>query len=184
MDDGARLLPDRLTAVVRGISLALAVAGGAVLVIVTIVTDLSITGRILIPFGFRPIQGDYEIVEAGTAFAIFCFMPWCQFNRRHASVDVFTTRFPPDVLRFIDFVVDLAFVVVITIIIWHTGVGLGDKYRNGQLTFILQMPVWWTYAAAMVGGVAWVAVSVYCLAESTIALVTRRGGHAVAGGDS
>jgi TRAP-type C4-dicarboxylate transport system permease small subunit len=174
MIDGAGLLPGWLTAAVRGISLALAVAGGAVLVLITVVTDLSIAGRALIPFGFRPIQGDYEIVEAGTAFAIFAFMPWCQFNRRHATVDVFTSRLSPDVLRFIDLVVDVAFVVVITIIIWRTGIGLGDKYRNGQLTFILQTPVWWTYAVAMVGGVAWVAVSLYCLAESTVALLTRR----------
>jgi TRAP-type C4-dicarboxylate transport system permease small subunit len=174
MVDGAGLLPRWLTGAARGISLALAVAGGAVLVLITVVTDVSIAGRVLIPFGLRPIQGDYEIVEAGTAFAIFAFMPWCQFNRRHATVDVFTSRLPPDVLRFIDFLVDVAFVAVITLIIWRTGVGLGDKYSNGQLTFILQTPVWWTYAVAMIGGVAWVAVSLYCLAESTVALFTRR----------
>jgi len=174
MIEGAGLLPGWLTAAVKYISLALAVAGGAVLVLITVVTDLSIAGRALIPFGLRPIQGDYEIVEAGTAFAIFAFMPWCQFNRRHATVDVFTARLPPDVLRFIDFLVDVAFVVVIAIIIWRTGIGLGDKYRNGQLTFILQMPVWWTYAVAMIGGVAWVAVCLYCLAESSMALLTRR----------
>jgi TRAP-type C4-dicarboxylate transport system permease small subunit len=174
MDDGARLLPGWLTAAVGAISLTLAVAGGIVLVIVTVVTDLSIIGRALIPLGLRPIQGDYEIVEAGTAFAIFAFLPWCQFNRRHASVDVFTSRFPPDVLRFIDLLVDIAFVVVITIIVWRTGIGLGDKYRNGQLTFILQMPVWWTYAGAMIGGAAWVLVSYTCLVESAVALATRR----------
>ena len=174
MEDGARLLPGWLTAAVRSVALALAVAGGAVLVFITVVTDLSIAGRALIPLGLRPIQGDYEIVEAGTAFAIFAFMPWCQFNRRHATVDVFTSRLPPDMLRFIDLIVDIAFVVAIAFIIWRTGIGLGDKYRNGQLTFILQMPVWWTYAVAMIGGVAWVAVSLYCLAESAAALFTRR----------
>ena len=181
MEDGARLLPGWLTAAVRAVALALAVAGGAVLVFIVAVTDLSIAGRALIPLGLRPIQGDYEIVEAGTAFAIFAFMPWCQFNRRHASVDIFTARLPPDVLRFIDLLVDVAFVVVIAFIIWRTGIGLGDKIRNGQLTFILQMPVWWTYAVAMIGGVAWVAVSLYCLAESAVALIARR--NVVVGAD-
>jgi TRAP-type C4-dicarboxylate transport system permease small subunit len=174
MEDGASLLPGRITAAVRAVALALAAAGGGVLVLITVVTDLSIAGRVLIPFGLRPIQGDYEIVEAGIAFAIFAFMPWCQFNRRHVNVDVFTSRLSPDVLRFVDFLIDIAFVVVIAIIIWRTGIGLGDKYRNGQSTFILQMPVWWTYAVAMIGGVAWVAVSLYCLAESAAALLTRR----------
>jgi hypothetical protein len=77
-------------------------------------------------------------------------------------------------LRFIDVVVDIAFAAVITFIVWRTGLGMMDKYANGQLTFILQKPVWWTYAGAMIGGGAWIAVSYYCLAESLVALITRR----------
>lgn len=174
MADGAGLLPRWMTAVAKWLSLALAVAGGVVLLVITTVTDLSIIGRALIPLGLRPIQGDYEIVEWGTAFAVFAFMPWCQFNRRHASVEIFTARLPADVLRLMDVIIDIAFAAVITFVVWRTGLGLTDKYANGQLTFILQKPVWWTYAGAMIGGVAWVAVSYYCLAESVVALITRR----------
>ena len=176
MADGAGLLPGWMTAAAKWLSLALAVAGGVVLLVITTVTDLSIIGRALIPLGLRPIQGDYEIVEWGTAFAVFAFMPWCQFNRRHANVEIFTSRLPPDVLRFIDAIIDIAFAAVITFIVWRTGLGLMDKYANGQLTFILQKPVWWTYAGAMVGGIAWIAISYYCLAESLVALITRRSG--------
>lgn len=174
MADGPKLLPDWMTAAAKWISLTLAVAGGVALLVITTVTDLSIIGRALIPLGLRPIQGDYEIVEWGTAFAVFAFMPWCQFNRRHANVEIFTSRLPPDARRFIDVIIDVAFAAVITFVVWRTGLGLMDKHANGQLTFILQKPVWWTYAGAMVGGLAWVAVSYYCLAESAVALVTRR----------
>ncbi len=153
------------------IAWVLALAGGVVLVFITVVTDASIIGRALIALGLRPIQGDFEIVETGTAFAIFSFMPWCQFNRGHASVDIFTSRLPPVVLRVFDLVVDAAFAVVITVLVWRMGVGLADKYANHQTTFILQVPVWWTYAGGMVGAVAWVTVSYYCLVESVVCVI-------------
>jgi len=167
-------LPALLTRTVGWIAWALAVVGGAVLLALTVITDASIVGRLLIPLGLRPIQGDFEMVEAGTAFAVFCFMPWCQFNRGHASVDIFTVALPKPVTRTISVIVDLVFAVVLTVIVWRMSVGMEDKIRNGQLTFILQMPVWWTYAAAMVGGVAWVGVSYYCLVESLASLLTGR----------
>jgi hypothetical protein len=45
----------------------LAIAGGAVLVLLTATTMVSITGRALIGIGLGPVPGDYELVEAGTA---------------------------------------------------------------------------------------------------------------------
>jgi TRAP-type C4-dicarboxylate transport system permease small subunit len=167
-------LPPRLTAVIGGLAWALAMLGGVVLLGLTVMTDASIIGRALIPLGLSPIQGDFEMVETGTAFAIFSFLPLCQFSRRHATVDVFTQSFPPVLLRVVAVVVDLAFAVVITVIAWRMGVGLIGKFDNGQTTFILQMPVWWTYAGGMIGGIAWVVVSYFCLIESLAALVTGR----------
>jgi TRAP-type C4-dicarboxylate transport system permease small subunit len=167
-------LPPRLTAIVEGLAWALAILGCVVLIALVAVTDASIIGRLLIPVGLGPIPGDFEIVEAGTAFAILSFLPLCQFRRGHASVDVFTSRLPPRALRIIGIVVDLVFAVVITLIVWRMYIGLGDKLRNGQTTFILQIPVWWTYAGGLVGGISWLMVSYYCLIESVAALVLGR----------
>ena len=69
----------------------LALLGGLVLVALTIITCISIAGRALISFGLGPVPGDFELVEAGVAFAIFAFLPWCQLNRGHATVDLFTS---------------------------------------------------------------------------------------------
>lgn len=167
-------LPPRLTAAVGGLAWALAILGGVVLIALVAVTDASIIGRLLIPIGLAPIPGDFEIVEAGTAFAILSFLPLCQFRRGHASVDVFTNRLPSPVLRTIGVIVDVAFAVVISLIVWRMYSGLGDKLRNGQTTFILQLPVWWTYAGGLAGGIAWLMVSYYCLIESIAALVLGR----------
>ena len=35
-------------------------------------------------------MADYELVEAGVAFAIFAFIPLCQIYGSHATVDIFT----------------------------------------------------------------------------------------------
>ena len=72
----------------------LALLGGVVLVAMTLVTVVSIIGRAMISFGFGPVPGDYELIEAGAAFAVFAFLPWCQLMRGHATVDVFTSFLP------------------------------------------------------------------------------------------
>ena len=48
----------------------------------------------LLDLGISEVRGSYEILEAGIAFAIFCFLPICQFHGAHASVDLFTARLP------------------------------------------------------------------------------------------
>ncbi len=55
--------------------------GGVVLVLLTIMTCISIVGRAGLTIGLRPVKGDFELIEAGVAFAIFAFLPWCQFTR-------------------------------------------------------------------------------------------------------
>ena len=77
---------------VHSLAKAAAIGGGLALVAVTAVTVVSIVGRILIPVGLRPIPGDFEIVQAGVLFAVFCFLPWCHLERGHAIVAIVTDR--------------------------------------------------------------------------------------------
>jgi len=143
----------------------MAYLGGAVLLILIFVTSVSILGRILNTIGhnafieqslaplsalfikFGPINGDFEIVEAGVAFAIMCFLPLCQLNRGHASVELFTAFFPRSVNAFLAFLWEAVFAFVLIIIAWRLYVGTGDKMRYGETTFMLQYPLWWGYAA-------------------------------------
>ncbi len=141
----------------------LAVLGGLVLIAVTLVTCVSIFGRAFIWAGLRPVPGDFEIVEAGVGFAVFAFLPWCQLKRAHATVDVFTLYFPDRVNRIIDFLAELLMTVVILAIAWRLWFGMMDKIRFRETTFILQFPVWWGFAAAMVAAAIAVIVSVYML---------------------
>lgn len=143
------------------ISRALAIAGGLVLIAMILLVCTSITGRALngvlhdlgtgwaqalIDLGLGPVNGDFELVEAGMAFAIFAFLPICQITGSHATVDVFTDRLPDGVLRWLKAVIEVGFAIILYIIAWRLFEGLESKMRSGQTTFLLQFPIWWSYA--------------------------------------
>ena len=163
---------------VRGLAKYVALAGGAVLVGLIGVTVVSIIGRLLIPlnlaFGtdFSPISGDYEIVEAGMAFAIFAFLPWTQLTHGHAIVAILTDRFPVRYTVVAEFIVDLLFLIVASFLTWRHFVGLLDKYAYLETTFILRLPLWWWYAGGMVGAVTLIIVSAYCTVRSAALAVS------------
>lgn len=144
----------------------IAIAGGICLAAVTAITLVSVIGRAFIPLGLKPVPGDYEIVQSGVLFAIFCSLPLTQYLRGHADVAVLTDHFPARVAAIIELVMDVLMLLAVLFIVWRFSLGLLDKYANREMTLILHMPVWWTYAAGMVGGVATVVVSAYCVARS------------------
>ncbi len=91
----------------------MALLGGIVLCLLVLMVCVSISGRELsdlahsgllrgvgdwlINLGVGPILGDFELVEAGVAFAIFAFLPLTQLSGAHAKVDVFTQGLGPRV---------------------------------------------------------------------------------------
>lgn len=160
----------RLEAWVGRLALALALAGGTALVGMIVLTVVSVTGRGLIWAGLGPVPGDYEIVEMAAAFAIFAFLPWCQFKRGHVTVDLFLSAAGPKVNRAIDLVADILLTLAAGVIAWRLWLGLVDKYRFHETTFILQLPLWWGYAVALIGAGVFVAVGAFTILRSAEAL--------------
>ena len=156
---------DRISAIVERLARLLAILGGLVLVAVTVLTVASITGRAFTRQGLGPVPGDFELVEALTAFAVFAFLPWCQLRRGHATVDIFTRLFPERANRLIDLVCEILMTVVVVLIAWRLWHGMQDKLRYHETTFILQFPLWWSYAAAFVAAAAGVVVSAYAVLQ-------------------
>jgi TRAP-type C4-dicarboxylate transport system permease small subunit len=174
--------------VIMWLARVLAILGGVVLVVITVLTVVSILGRaavtvaymgepgdgmffqwltsaarVLVDMGAGPVPGDFELVEAGTGFAVFAFLPWCQLNRGHATVDLFTSFLSDGVNRIIDLVSELLMTLVIVLIAWRLWAGLMDKLRYGETTFILQFPIWWAFAACMAAAAVGVVVTIYML---------------------
>lgn len=168
------------------------------LVCLIAITCISICGRILNSLGhsefasaylsfatpllksFGPVVGDFELVEAGVAFAIMSFIPLCQLNRAHAVVEVATGMLPIFAKRLLAFVWEVLFAFVFIIIAWRLYVGTTDKMRYGETTFMLQFPTWWGYAACTVAAVVTCVVAVYSVWLHFDALRTSRYGDEVA----
>jgi hypothetical protein len=56
---------------------------------------VSIIGRQFDGFAFfRPVRGDYELVELGCVIAVCAFLPWCQLKRGHVAVDIVVQALP------------------------------------------------------------------------------------------
>lgn len=167
-----------------------AILGGVVLSALILMTCLSIAGRFLDglfhadlldgtamgtwlqSLGFGPINGDFELVEAGMAFTIFAFLPITQLRGGHASVDILTARFGAGANRILSALWSVLFAAVLILIAVQLWQGTAAKARFGETTFLIQFPVWWAYAAALGGACVAALVSVYVAAVRVVEAVT------------
>lgn len=179
---------------IRALARGMALAGGLVLTALIVLACVSILGRglntlahsdglaamapgladWLIAMGFGPVTGDFEVIEAGIAFAIFAFLPLCQLTAGHAVVDIFTRPLPDGVNRVLIAFWEVVLALVILVIAWRLGLGMTEKYDNQQTTFLLQFPVWWAYAASALAALVAVIVGLFCAAARISGLVTGR----------
>ncbi|SDJ17115.1 TRAP transporter small permease [Aliiruegeria lutimaris] len=170
----------------------MAVLGGIVLTLLVILTCLSVLGRglntfghsafltslsesaahALIASGVGPITGDFELVEAGIAFAIFAFLPYAQLHHAHATVDIFAASFPHWFNRFLIVFWEFVLSAIILLLTWRLFAGMQGKMSNGEITFLLQFPVWWAYAASFVAAVTASIVAIYCAIARILDVVT------------
>ncbi|MEO1153573.1 MAG: TRAP transporter small permease [Pseudomonadota bacterium] len=176
-------LEARVGAVLEGVARILAWCGGIILVAIAVLTVASITGRALIVIGLSPIRGDFELVEAGCAIAIFCFLPWCQLRRGHVTVDVLVARFPLRVQAALGLIGDTLIALAAGVILWRIWLGLGEKFPYGsdglreavgfgmrpffvETTYELELPIWIPYAAATAGAAVFFIVALYTIWRS------------------
>ena len=158
----------------------MAICGGLVLTVLIVLICISVIGRSLngllhgwigavmpgisawaLDLGVGPINGDFELVEAGVAFAIFAFLPLCQISAGHASVDIFTAKLPTRINRLLQLAIDVIFAVVLIAIAYQLYNGMLSKQRYGDTTFLLQFPIWWAYATSLSGSILTAVISLY-----------------------
>jgi len=178
--------------VISLLSRLFAIIGGVALGVLIVLTCLSVVGRALntvlhgdvvqavipgmadrlLATGIGPIDGDFELVQVGMAFAIFAFLPLCQLNGSHASVDIFTSRLPLRANRVLRLMIELLFTAVLVLIAVQLFAGMESKRGSGQTTLLLQYPVWWGYAACVPGAIVAASVSVYITIARVLEVAT------------
>jgi TRAP-type C4-dicarboxylate transport system permease small subunit len=123
---------------------AFALAGGTLLVAITGMSVVSIAGRTALG---RPLPGDFELVQVGSAVAVAAFLPYCQLRRGHIIVDFFTVRAGPRGRGALDAVGALLLAAVMALLAWRTAAGMLTVRAAGEVTMIVGFPVWLGYAA-------------------------------------
>ena len=159
-----------------------ALVGGVVLGAVVVMTGASIVGRALSGLGLGPVPGDYELIEAGTAFAVFAFLPIAQLKGGHATVDLFAGAMSIRTNRVLLAFWEVLAALVLALILWRLLEGTRTKIRNGETTLLLQFPIWWAYAACLVPAAATVLVGLWSAADRVRGAVTGRDSRPVLGG--
>ena len=162
--------PSQIGRLIYSISTILALVAGGVLVLLAVLTVVSIGGRSLLWAGLAPIAGDFELVEIGTAVAVFGFLPYCHLHRGHVSVDVLVNQLPTPVFNILTLVGDLAVALMTYVIAWRLWLGLQDKLAYGEATMILGAPLWVGYLLCFIAAAWACCVTLYVLAHDWRAL--------------
>lgn len=157
------------------VAMVLALAGGAILLAIVVLTCVSIGGRALVPLdiGVGPIRGIYDITEIGMAAAIFAFLPWTHLREAHARVDLFQPAMPAALNKGLDLVFNIAMFAVALFGTHRLYLGMTDKLSYGETTLIAQIPVWQGYAASLIGGVGFILIAAFCVLRSLRRLMGR-----------
>ena len=158
----------------------LAYFGGFVLISIGIMTVVSTIGRAFVglQIGLGPIPGDFELVEAGTAVAIFCFMSWCHLNQGHVTVDIVADYLPKPVNLSLVLIGNILVLIVAFVIVWRLWMGFGEQvtwfsqpvrdvlgfgYKpfTNNTTYILGMPFWYSYLLSVIGAFFFTIISLF-----------------------
>ncbi len=170
----------KMARAMSSIARALALFGGIILILLAVMTVVSTIGRAFVglQIGLGPIPGDFELVEAGTAVAVFCFMSWCHLNQGHVTVDIVADYLPQRVNLSLVLIANLLVLIVAFVIAWRLWMGFGEQvtwfsqpvrdtlgfgYKpfTNNTTYILGMPVWYGYALSFIGATAFTLISLF-----------------------
>jgi TRAP-type C4-dicarboxylate transport system permease small subunit len=129
-------------AALRGLAVGFALAGALVLAAMALMSTASILGRWLFA---RPIPGDYELSQLGTAIAVAAFLPYCTLRGGHVLVDFLAARAPERLRAALDAAGSAAIAAVGFLVAWRLALGMADLRLYGETTMVLAIPTWYAY---------------------------------------
>jgi TRAP-type C4-dicarboxylate transport system permease small subunit len=125
----------------------LAVAGGMVMLAFTAVSVASILSRALFD---TTLLGTFELIERGTAIAVFAMLPYCHLRGGNVAVDMFVGMFPAGARRLLAIAGDVLFLVVAALMTWRLTLGGINQYEFNDISMMLHIPTWWIFVPIVV----------------------------------
>ena len=140
-----------------------ALVGGLVLLAVVLINAWSILSGTLFN---KPFPGDFELTEMGTAIAIFCFLPYCQFTGVNVSDDIFTMNAGRRSVAVMSLIAAIVAVLFAGLLLWRMSAGLQDYREYEEFTGILAIPIWWAFVPTLVSLVLLIWASLITLRDA------------------
>jgi TRAP-type C4-dicarboxylate transport system permease small subunit len=125
-----------------------AMVGGIAIGLLMLTTLTSVAGR---TFFRAPIPGDIEIAQLLMAFAISCFLPWCQWQGSHVAIEFFTQRLGQRTQHTIGRVGHGLMGLVAGLLAWRTLIAAISALSTNEGSMILGIPIWLNYAVLVPG---------------------------------
>lgn len=154
---------DRVGRALYSITRTFAILGGLVLCAMALLTTVSVTGR---RFFDSPVTGDFELIAIGTGVCVFAFLPYCHLMRENVIVDFFMSGAPDRVKSIFDAIGNLAYTIIIAVMIWRMSLGGLSFYNNDEMTLVLEFTRWWTFPAALLCLVLLLIICIYSFKRS------------------
>lgn len=137
---------------------AFALAGGAILVAMTVMETVSISLRAVVG---APIPGDFELIKMGTAIAVVAFLPYCHLVKGNFIVDFVLARAPDGVKAAMDALGGLALGSIAAILLWRMTLGGIDLRASADKSMVLSLPIWTAFPPILLSLALLVVVSGY-----------------------
>ena len=125
--------------VLRGLVLALALAAGACVCLMMLITCADVLGR---AFG-RPLTGAYDVVSLLGVLAIACGLPYTTAVKGHVAVEFFFLKLPRRARIVVDTVNRLLVCALFVALCGRSAQYGLDLLRSGEVTPTVQIPVFW-----------------------------------------
>lgn len=142
-----------------------ALLGGAIVVAIMAVTSVNVGAfaldRIVGPLGgnVEGLPGYEDFVRLAAGCAALMFLPWCQAQRGHVSVDLFVSVLPSTLRGFLDRLWLFGLSALALFLAWWMSIGMLETRDDNALTPILGWPEWPFYAPGIASLVLWAAVA-------------------------
>ena len=156
----------------RAIIVAWALIGGAILLLLALMTAGSALSNL---FFRRPFAPDYELMKHLVAVAVFCFLPFCQLTGANVTVDIFTERMGPRAKAAMAILGSALAIVFSVLLFVQMSQRLIDDLGRARVeeTPVLHLPLWTGYPPILVSLLLLLVAGLFTLAESLRALGAR-----------
>ena len=147
-------MSDALKKTARGASLPehllrfAALAGGLALFAIMLLVSVSVFYRYVLG---QPILGSQELVQIGMSVVVMLAMPYTALTGQHIRVDIFDNRLGSAGRFLCDLVARVISIAVLFVLIRKTWDKALDAHEYGDVTNMIEIPVWIAYGSITIG---------------------------------